>query len=662
MSNLYELKPVGSIRPFTKFCCTIGNLPASYMVSLTFEEQVMWLCDYLKNTIIPSVNNNAEAVKELQELYVKLKDYVDNYFKNLDVQNEINIKLDEMASDGTLENIINEKIFGEINSKIDTLEKNQNTNIKLISSYGAIGNEEIDDSDAIQNCFNDSQAGDTIVFDSLKNYKITKTIFLKPGITLNFNFATIIPFPGNYINNYMFSINSSDVKNWDNPYFSSTTNIYNFKAKNTNLIENLKVFYAPCGLYIKRFFASDFWQLINSGNYYIDYYNLNDFVIQDHHGDEYAILKSQGDGNIFSNIHTIKYKNDTNLNSIQVGPCAGMILNNIINGNLYFYNSRNVSINNSHFEKGNLKIQNSFVEINNSYFWSKPDENNIEIIDNQSIVHEDINYNITLTNCIFKLRYADYSYVNPPKEINITRFNGLLKLINCYRQTELYSSPYNYSNLLGISVQGKSSIILAKYVITEIFNQKLLNKNYIISNNTTNLLLNVSNITDNKTNWNAELKTYYYNLAIILDDKRKLGINNDTEVSFAPADIKKLARLFISNECLKVPILRIYRGTVPGNYTQFVDIPCPSSKFLIDTGGEIGGYAWQIISETTIPEITRCTSILYTNFQNIVAYAFKKPVLGKFTKLDIVIDQNLTENNGGYLFNGSEWKNILQIT
>ena len=106
MSNLNELKPVGNLSPFARFCCTIGNLPSSYMVSLTYEEQLLWLCDYLQNTVITAVNTNAEAVKELQELYVKLKDYVDNYFNNLDVQNEINNKLDEMAESGELQEII----------------------------------------------------------------------------------------------------------------------------------------------------------------------------------------------------------------------------------------------------------------------------------------------------------------------------------------------------------------------------------------------------------------------------------------------------------------------------------------------------------------------------------------------------------------------------
>ena len=106
MADLNELKPVGKLNPFAKFCCTIGNLPTSYMISLTYEEQLLWLCKYLEDTVIPAVNTNAEAVQELQELYVVLKNYVDNYFENLDVQEEINNKLDEMVEDGTLQEII----------------------------------------------------------------------------------------------------------------------------------------------------------------------------------------------------------------------------------------------------------------------------------------------------------------------------------------------------------------------------------------------------------------------------------------------------------------------------------------------------------------------------------------------------------------------------
>lgn len=134
MANLNELKPVGKLNPFGKFCCTIGELPTSYMISLTYEEQLLWLCKYLEETVIPAVNTNAEAVAELQELYIELKNYVDNYFENLDVQEEINNKLDAMALDGTLEKIINQDIFGKINDNLDII--NSNDTIFIGDSYG----------------------------------------------------------------------------------------------------------------------------------------------------------------------------------------------------------------------------------------------------------------------------------------------------------------------------------------------------------------------------------------------------------------------------------------------------------------------------------------------------------------------------------------------
>lgn len=93
-------------RPFRHLITTIGALPTSFIDSMSYYEMLAWLCEYLEKTVIPAVNDNAEALKELQEAFVELKEYVDTYFENLDVQTEINNKLDEMAESGTLEEIM----------------------------------------------------------------------------------------------------------------------------------------------------------------------------------------------------------------------------------------------------------------------------------------------------------------------------------------------------------------------------------------------------------------------------------------------------------------------------------------------------------------------------------------------------------------------------
>ena len=97
---------MNSLKKLPKFihqCMTIGEIPTSYKISLTYEEQLMWFCRFLEEQVIPVVNNNSEVVQEL-------KTFIEEYFENLDVQEEINNKLDEMAEDGTLEEIITEYI------------------------------------------------------------------------------------------------------------------------------------------------------------------------------------------------------------------------------------------------------------------------------------------------------------------------------------------------------------------------------------------------------------------------------------------------------------------------------------------------------------------------------------------------------------------------
>lgn len=87
--------------PFKHMCMTIGGLPSSYMESMTYYEALTYLMNYLEKEVVPTVNNNSAVTKELQE-------YVTHYFDSLDVQEEINNKLDAMAESGQLQEIMAE--------------------------------------------------------------------------------------------------------------------------------------------------------------------------------------------------------------------------------------------------------------------------------------------------------------------------------------------------------------------------------------------------------------------------------------------------------------------------------------------------------------------------------------------------------------------------
>ena len=122
-------------------------IPLAFDESLSYYETLCGLLSYLKDTVIPTVNNNADAVSELQTLYVELKNYVDNYFTNLDVQTEINKKLDEMVEDGTLTNLIKKYIDPYLTKFQKTLDEQTKTLNDSIESQ----NSKIDTSINLQN-------------------------------------------------------------------------------------------------------------------------------------------------------------------------------------------------------------------------------------------------------------------------------------------------------------------------------------------------------------------------------------------------------------------------------------------------------------------------------------------------------------------------------
>lgn len=84
------------------------------------------------NKIINSVNISGEQVETLTTAFNNLQNFVNNYFENLDVQEEINNKLDELVNNGTLSNLL-EPFFSNINQSILDLENNKRNKSSLIT-------------------------------------------------------------------------------------------------------------------------------------------------------------------------------------------------------------------------------------------------------------------------------------------------------------------------------------------------------------------------------------------------------------------------------------------------------------------------------------------------------------------------------------------------
>lgn len=100
------------------------NLPAIYDDSLSYTDLLSKILSYLNDLV---TNNNF-----LSEDMKKLFDYINNYFLNLDVQQNVDKKLDEMAKDGTLDKIINEHLFGDLKNNLTNLTLATTQNSKFM--------------------------------------------------------------------------------------------------------------------------------------------------------------------------------------------------------------------------------------------------------------------------------------------------------------------------------------------------------------------------------------------------------------------------------------------------------------------------------------------------------------------------------------------------
>ena len=78
------------------------------------------------NKIIDNVNLSGEQVENLTNAFIQLQNYVNNYFDNLDVQDEIDNKLDSMAQDGTLTTLISDYMQPFIDNQNDEINNFKN--------------------------------------------------------------------------------------------------------------------------------------------------------------------------------------------------------------------------------------------------------------------------------------------------------------------------------------------------------------------------------------------------------------------------------------------------------------------------------------------------------------------------------------------------------
>ena len=186
------------LQPFRYWCQKV--LPLVYDDSLSYYELLCKVVDYL-NKAMEDVETLHGDVTNIHKAYEELQNYVNNYFSTLDVQKEINNKLDVMASDGSL-SILLKAIIG--NNSLPTFVNSTSdmTNTLLVYVLKSNGHIYYYDSG------NWKDSG--LVYGAFNSYTPSDIIILKSNIDSYFNDLNKAPLNKSV---YLYNITSDIMKN-----------------------------------------------------------------------------------------------------------------------------------------------------------------------------------------------------------------------------------------------------------------------------------------------------------------------------------------------------------------------------------------------------------------------------------------------------------------
>lgn len=122
-----------NVPPFVSYCAQL--IPTVFDNSLSYYEALAALAKWMQDNLVDVINNNATVTEQYIRMTEELKAYVENYFDNLDVQEEINNKLDQMAEDGTLQEIITAYIQSNVAWTFDTVADMKSATNLVNGSY-----------------------------------------------------------------------------------------------------------------------------------------------------------------------------------------------------------------------------------------------------------------------------------------------------------------------------------------------------------------------------------------------------------------------------------------------------------------------------------------------------------------------------------------------
>ena len=677
---------IGNPFPFRVFCQKV--IPLAFDESMSYLELLYSLLHYLKETVIPAVNNNADAVTELQNLYNELKSYVDNYFDNLDVQEEINNKLDEMAESGQLADIIAQYLqlsgllcYNTVNDmkNADNLDNGsfaktygfynindnggafykirniQNTDIINNKNIIALNNPNLIAELVINsNSINVAQLGakfdgttdDTECWNLAINYAqnlklkeivgkkefslISETLKIPANININTMYLCC---DNNFSSDYMIYFNTNDgttqIMDFNNQTYSNFENISLQNNDSNNIINGILI---GGNLSIKNMATRKLNQSIKQMPFYIDVIRIINIAVAEKISTDYAIeLNLLGDANYIDTAHIYDTIGTNNFITVSRGHLP-LLLKNIINGHIYLkggiceINGMHGEINSSiNCELGNYKLS-------NIYLWKDETIPAIIINDSKAIIDNSL------------IRYEYTKTFSNDTDINLIGAMSLVNINNCYKDI-LQKNDINKHFRTELKVEIEN-VTFPKNIFNSVngnisnndrFNNSEM-KSFALPDTPAYYINNPVIVTE-EGNWKIESGTYYYLAHVLADKIRMIGIGNNHTQNVSLTQGGGLLKFQIVSQYTP---LRIYRGTSNNNYNNYIDL-VNYNLSVCDNGNIIGGNIWKERTAGAIDSYLTATNIIW-NGKNVIVFAESLPSTGTWKKGDIIINSNGTRH------------------
>lgn len=536
-------------------------------------------------------------------------------------------------------------------------------------------------------------AGALNVFVPNGSYGLGSTVFLPAGFWVDCESRNVSFFhldASTFVDGCMFMINTMNGVTWTTPYPNMNTGGFsrcNFTNPNgVNPARGIKCF--GSGKFEQLKFNGLTQSIMRPTGFYTDSFHLSDIIAENPQGNlEYQFdILGLGDGFIAKNIHCpYTVATTQSMKAMRLRGVHGGTVEACIGGDYLVELCGNINFVGGHFERAQHIYDSSDVTVDSQFL---PDTR-IPIITQGTFASasNESRFTVKLQNTRFRnveglMEWSGY-HVQQGDSVSLVVDNAVhqwtvqgdfqrdqqagIRICQADGVTPVPSFN-NYSYLTS-----RRSVVDIPNIVSLYHGTRMADSAF--QGVASSRVETVGTRSVGVNQWKAAIGTYYYNAQVLYDAGRAIGRNPVNAEASLTAELGKMNVLNIGFATSpRNGIIRLYRGTVAGTYTHYVDIHSMGSTFMFDNGITVNGVPWLTRTAGAMNTINSMGS--YIRFvgsrMNLVSDALPGNA-GSFIQGDMVersdgvIDANsmiltghkrLTTGSGGVI--GTDWAYLRQ--